>query len=139
MNRIIMMGRLCNVPEVRYGGANNTAVANFRIAVNRRFPKEGEMDADFFRVVAFGKLAEFCEKYLRKGIRIVMEGELRNNNYTDKAGKMVYQDQIMATSIEFAESKKSQEMNGNAGEQIPVDSDGFMNIPAGIDEELPFK
>ena len=140
MNKLIVMGRLCADPEVRYGGANNTAVANFRIAVDRRFKRDGEPDADFFLITALGKQGEFAEKYLRKGTKILMEGEIRNNNYTNKDGVMVYQNQIIATSIEFAESKSSQSNNNDYQPQpSPQDNDGFMNIPDGIDdEELPF-
>ena len=139
MNKLIIMGRLCADPEVRYGGANNTAVANFRIAVDRRFKRDGEPDADFFLITALGKQGEFVEKYLRKGTKILMEGEIRNNNYTNKDGVMVYQNQIIATSIEFAESKSSQSNNNDYRPQpSPQDNDGFMNIPDGIEEELPF-
>ena len=95
MNRLIMMGRLVADPEVRYGAANGSAVANFRIAVDRRFKRDGDPDADFFRITAFGRQAEFAEKYLRKGTKILLEGEIRNNNYTGKDGNMVYSDQIM--------------------------------------------
>ena len=139
MNKVIMMGRSRAEPEVRYGGANNTAVANFRIAVDRRFKRDGEPDADFFLITALGKQGEFVEKYLRKGTKILMEGEIRNNNYTNKDGVMVYQNQIIATSIEFAESKSSQSNNNDYQPQpSPQDNDGFMNIPDGIEEELPF-
>ena len=139
MNKLILMGRLCADPEVRYGGANNTAVANFSLAVDRRFKRDGEPDADFFLITALGKQGEFVEKYLRKGTKILMEGEIRNNNYTNKDGVMVYQNQIIATSIEFAESKSSQSNNNDYQPQpSPQDNDGFMNIPDGIEEELPF-
>ena len=139
MNKVILMGRLCADPEVRYGGANNTAVANFRLAVDRRFKRDGEPDVDFFLITALGKQGEFAEKYLRKGTKILMEGEIRNNNYTNKDGVMVYQNQIIATSIEFAESKSSQSNNNDYHPQpSPQDNDGFMNIPDGIEEELPF-
>ena len=80
MNKVIMMGRLTRDPEVRYGGANNNAIARFSIAVDRRFKREGEPDADFFNCVAFGRTGEFVEKYLKKGTKIVIDGELRNNN-----------------------------------------------------------
>lgn len=143
MNRLIMMGRLVADPEVRYGAANGSAVANFRIAVDRRFKRDGDPDADFFRITAFGRQAEFAEKYLRKGTKILLEGEIRNNNYTGKDGNMVYSDQIIANSIEFAESKNAQPNNGFGGDMgTPAPNtnagDGFMNIPDGIEEELPF-
>ena len=143
MNTIILMGRLTRDPEVRYGGANNTAIARYAIAVDRRFKQEGQPEADFFNLVSFGKQAEFVEKYLSKGTKIVVQGELRNNNYTNKDGQMVYGMEIVANSVEFAESKSAQANNGfggNMGTPAPNTNagDGFMNIPDGIDEELPF-
>ncbi len=141
MNRIILMGRLTRDPEVRYGGASNTAVARYAIAVDRRFKREGEPDADFFNLVSFGKQGEFVEKYLRKGTKIVVEGELRNNNYTNKDGQMVYNVEIVTNNVEFAESKSAQASNGFVADAPAPNTsagDGFMNIPNGIDEELPF-
>lgn len=142
MNKVILMGRLTRDPEVRYGGENNTAVARYVIAVDRRFLREGEPSADFFNVVTFGKAAEFVEKYLRKGTKIVVEGEIRNNNYKNKDGEMVYGIQIVTSNIEFAESKSAQNNNNTgaeAAEPGPApEGDGFMNIPDGIEEELPF-
>lgn len=151
MNKTIMMGRLTRDPEVRYSqGANPTAVARFSIAVNRRFKREGEPEADFFNCVAFGKLGEFVERYYRKGMQVLVTGRLQNNNYTNKDGQQVYAIQILVEETEFAESKNASgnSGNGNAGNQgtnqnqgAPVSgcyNDGFMNIPEGIDEELPF-
>ena len=144
MNKVILMGRLTRDPEVRYSqGANATAVARYSLAVDRRFKREGEPTADFINCVSFGKTAEFAEKYLRKGTKILLEGEIRNNNYTGKDGNMVYSDQIIANSIEFAESKNAQSNNGFGGDMgTPAPNtnagDGFMNIPDGIEEELPF-
>lgn len=144
MNKWIGMGRLTRDPEVRYGQSGN-AVANFSIAVDRRFKRDGEAQADFFNCTAFGKNGEFAEKYLKKGIKVVVDGELQNNNYEDKNGVKHYSVQIIVNQIEFAESKKATEDNGNYSEpatseptaNAPAD-DGFMNIPDGIDEELPF-
>jgi len=141
MNKVIMMGRLTRDPEVRYGGANNTAVARYSIAVDRRFKRDGEPTADFFNCVSFGKQGEFVEKYLRKGSKVLVEGELRNNNYQNKEGQMVYNVEINVANVEFAESKNSQGGfdGGFGGAAAPAGSvDGFMNIPDGIDEELPF-
>ena len=140
MNNVIMMGRLTRDPEVRYGGANNTAVARYAIAVDRRFKQEGQPDADFFNIVSFGKQGEFVEKYFRKGTEIVIGGELRNNNYTNKDGQMVYGMEIVTNTVEFAESKAASSSN-NVGTDTPPSTpagDGFMNIPDGIEEELPF-
>lgn len=147
MNKVIMMGRLTRDPEVRYGGANNNAVARYSLAVDRRFKRDGEPDADFFNCVAFGKTAEFVEKYLHKGTKVVVEGEVRNNNYTNKDGQKVYGTDILTNQIEFAESKATASATSN-GEQTATsatptaptgtDDGGFMNIPDGIEDELPF-
>lgn len=162
MNKVILMGRLTRDPEVRYSqGASQTAVARFSVAVDRRFKREGEPDADFFNCTAFGKQAEFVERYLHKGIKILLSGRVQNDNYTNKDGQMVYSVRVMVDEIEFAESKNASGGNaygGNAGGfngngggynnggyqgggSAPAPSgagDGFMNIPDGIDEELPF-
>lgn len=139
MNTVILMGRLTRNPEIRYGGANNTAVARYSLAVDRRFKQDGQPEADFFNVVSFGKAGEFVEKYLRKGTKIVIEGELHNNNYENKDGQMVYGMNIVTRNIEFAESKSSQGTQDNPQPMPNVEAEGgWMNIPEGIDEELPF-
>ena len=140
MNKIVQMGRLVADPEIKYSaGENATCIANFRIAVDKRFKRKDDTEAptaDFFRVTAFGKLGEFCEKYLKKGTKIVYEGRIENNNYTDANGNKVYRDQIIAESIEFAESKKAQESNGSSSS----DNNGFVNqgIDSGYEDDLPF-
>ena len=150
MNKIILMGRLTRDPEVRYGGANNTAVARFSIAVDRRFKREGEPTADFFNCTAFGRTGEFVEKYLRKGTKVVLDGELQNDNYTNREGQMVYGMRIIVNNIEFAESKNASANNGGydapagGGYSAPAPKpntdagDGFMSIPEGVDDDLPF-
>lgn len=152
MNKVILMGRLTRDPEVRYSqGASQTAVARFSVAVDRRFKREGEPDADFFNCTCFGKQAEFVERYLHKGVKVVLSGRVQNDNYTNKDGQMVYSVRIMVDEIEFAESKNASTGNGDGGyrnnggfgggNSAPAPSgagDGFMNIPDGIDEELPF-
>lgn len=141
MNKLFLMGRLTADPEIRYSqGASATAIARFSLAVDRRFKREGEPDADFFNCTAFGKQAEFIEKYLNKGTKVVVEGRLQNDNYTNKDGQKVYSTRVMVESIEFAESKNPSAGNNtnNNGASTPADNDGFMNIPDGIDEELPF-
>ena len=143
MNKAIMMGRLTKDVEVRYSqNANSTAVASFSIAVDRRFKRDGEPDADFFNCTAFGKQAEFCEQYVKKGTKIVVVGRLQNDTYTNKEGQKVTSTRIMVDEIEFAESKNA---SGNSSEnrqtsrpEPSADKDGFMSIPDGIDEELPF-
>ncbi|MCR5452425.1 MAG: single-stranded DNA-binding protein [Lachnospiraceae bacterium] len=145
MNKVIFMGRLTRDPEVRYGGASGGAIARYSIAVDRRFKRDGQPTADFFNCTAFGKLGEFVEKYLRKGTKIVMEGEIQNDNYTNSEGKTVYGFNIIANNIEFAESKNAS--GGGDYQSAPAASqgapsgdpgDGFMQIPDGLDEELPF-
>ena len=152
MNKVILMGRLTRDPEVRYSqGASQTAVARFSVAVDRRFKREGEPDADFFNCTAFGKQAEFIERYMHKGTKVVLSGRIQNDNYTNKDGQMVYSVRIMVDEVEFAESKNASSGNNDGGYQnggfgggnnnAPAPSgagDGFMNIPDGIDEELPF-
>ena len=134
MNKVIIMGRCTRDPEVRYGGANNTAVAKFSLAVDRRIKKEGEQAADFISCVAFGKTAEFLEKYGKKGTKFVVEGHIQTGSYINKEGNKVYTTDVMVESVEFAESKKADDSNP----EPQPDNDGFMNIPDGIDEELPF-
>ena len=139
MNKWSGMGRLTRDPEVRYS-QSGSAVANFSVAIDRRYKRDGETTSDFFNCTAFGKTGEFVEKYLRKGIKVVIEGELQNNNYEDKNGTKHYSVQIIVNQIEFAESKSSQANSNDTAEpeaNAPAD-DGFMNIPDGIDEELPF-
>ena len=152
MNKVILMGRLTRDPEVRYSqGASQTAVARFSVAVDRRFKREGEPDADFFNCTCFGKQAEFVERYLHKGVKVVLSGRVQNDNYTNKDGQMVYSVRSMVDESEFAESKNASAGNGDGGyrnnggfgggNSAPAPSgagDGFMNIPDGIDEELPF-
>lgn len=145
MNKTILMGRLTRDPEVRYSQTDsNMAIARFSLAVDRRYKKQGDtVTADFFNCTAFGKQGEFVEKYLKKGTKIVVTGRIQNDNYTNKEGQKVYSVQIMVEEIEFAESKASSQSNaGNDGSAQPQmgapDADGFMNIPDGIDNSLPF-
>lgn len=143
MNQVNFMGRLVANPEIRYSaGENATCIANFRLAVDKRFRNRNDSDAptaDFFRITAFGKLGEFCEKYLKQGTKIVMTGRIENNNYTDADGNRIYRDQIIAENIEFAESKKAQEANG--GSAPTPSNDDFINQGIDTDElnqDLPF-
>ncbi|HWT74465.1 MAG TPA: single-stranded DNA-binding protein [Mobilitalea sp.] len=150
MNKAILIGRLTRDPEVRYSqGENSTAIARFTLAVDRRFKRAGEQgDADFIGCVAFGKQAEFVEKYFKQGMKMVLSGRIQTGSYTNKDGQKVYTTDIVADDIEFAESKGN---NGDSGfnqgggshrefrpEPSSAMGDGFMNIPDGIDEELPF-
>ena len=143
MNKVILMGRLTRDPEVRYGaGENSTAVARYTIAVDRRFKRDGEQNADFIGCVAFERNAEFAEKYLRQGTKIVLTGRIQTGSYTNRDGQKVYTMDIVVEEQEFAESKAAAS-NGGQGNYsrpsaAPWDADGFMNIPDGIDDELPF-
>ena len=143
MNKVILIGRLTRDPEIRYSqGANSSAIGTFSIAVDRRFKRDGEPDADFFNCTAFGKQAEFVERYLKKGTKMVVVGRVQNDNYTNKEGQKVYSTRIMVDELEFAESKnaagESSEYRPSARPEPAAAGDGFMNIPDGIDEELPF-
>lgn len=142
MNKVILMGRLTRDPEVRYtAGDNAIVVARYTLAVDRKFQREGEPGADFIPCVAFDKRAEFAEKYLRKGTKIVISGRISTGKYTNKDGQTVYTTEVVIEECEFAESKAGSGRNQqtDSGSSMPADSgDGFMNIPDGIDEELPF-
>jgi len=146
MNKVILMGRLTRDPEVRYSaGENSMAIARYTIAVDRRFKRDGEATADFIGCVAFGRQAEFAEKYFRQGLKIVVEGRIQTGSYTDKDGVKRYTTDIVVESQEFAESKASSEGRGTVGGQATPENtsksgkDNFMNIPDNIDEELPFQ
>ena len=144
MNKAIEIGRLTRDPEVRYSQGSNTAVARYTVAVDRKFKREGEPTADFIPCVAFGKQAEFAEKYFRKGTKVVISGRITTGSYTNKDGQKIYTTEITVEEQEFAESKAASAEH--AANFAPADrpspsnavSDGFMNIPDGIDEELPF-
>ena len=134
MNKVILLGRLTRDPEIRYSaGAESKAVAKFTLAVDRRFKKEGEQSADFIGCTAFGKVAEFVEKYFRKGSKVLVEGHWQTGSY-EKNGTKFYTNDCIIESLDFAESKKE----GTTAPDPQTDADGFMNIPDGIDEELPF-
>lgn len=138
MNKVILMGRLVRDPEVRYSqGENAMEIARYTLAVDRKFKRDGEPNADFINCIAFGKNGEFAEKYLHKGMKIAVEGRWQSGSYTNRDGQKVYTNDCVVESCEFAESKNaSQSERPQPAPQ--TDSDGFMNIPDGIDEELPF-
>lgn len=144
MNKVILMGRLTRDPEIRYSqGAEQTCIARYTLAVDRRTrQQEGQQTADFINCVAFGHNAEFAEKYFRQGLKIVITGRIQTGSYTNREGRKVYTTDVIAEEQEFAESKAAAAGNaGNAaGQQAEpqTGADGFMNIPDGIDEELPF-
>ncbi|MEE0140673.1 MAG: single-stranded DNA-binding protein [Coprococcus sp.] len=141
MNNVILSGRLTRDPEVRHSqnGNEEKIVARYTLAVDRIYSKENQ--ADFINCVEFGKLAEFAEKYFYKGIKLIVRGRIQTGSYTNRDGVKVYTTDIIVESHEFAESKRTSEQNSNApiSNDVPaVGSDGFMNIPDGLDEELPF-
>lgn len=143
MNKVILMGRLTRDPEVRYAqNENSTAVARYSLAVDRRFKREGEQDADFIGCVAFGRATEFAEKWLHKGSKVVVTGRIQTGSYTNKDGQKIYTTDVVIEEQEFAESKAASEGNGGGysggGSNNSSSGDGFMNVPDGIDEELPF-
>ncbi|MBR5970733.1 MAG: single-stranded DNA-binding protein [Lachnospiraceae bacterium] len=159
MNKVILMGRLTRDPEVRYSqGENPSAIARYTLAVDRRFVRRDNPDAqtaDFIGCVAFGKAGEFAERYLKKGTKICVTGRIQTGSYTNKDGVKVYTTDVVVEDQEFAESKSAQS-GGNAPQgggssyggssygapdaapQASPADDGFMNIPDGIEEELPF-
>ena len=150
MNKVILMGRLTRDPEVRYsqGGENPLAIARFTLAVDRRFKRDGEATADFISCVAFGRQAEHAERFYRQGLKIVLTGRIQTGSYTNKDGVKVYTTEVVVEEQEFAESKAVSDANAGGYRSAPTPApapapvsdagDGFMNIPDGIDEELPF-
>ena len=149
MNKVILMGRLTRDPEVRYSqGDNPMAIARYTLAVDRRFRRgsDGDQTADFIGCVAFGKSGEFAEKYFRQGLKVIVTGRIQTGSYTNKDGQKVYTTDVVVEDQEFAESKAASEQSaasyGARQEAAPAPSapvgDGFMNIPDGLDEELPF-
>lgn len=146
MNKVVLMGRLTRDPEVRYSqGDSSLAIARFTLAVDRRFKRDSEeQTADFISCVSFGKLAEFAEKYYHKGIKIAISGRIQTGSYTNKEGAKVYTTEVVVDEQEFAESKNAQgggqgSGSGYGGNPAPSGaSDGFINVPEGIDSEIPF-
>jgi single-strand DNA-binding protein len=139
MNKIILAGRLTRDAEIRYtSGAEQTAIARMSIAVDRRYKKDGAQSADFFNLVAFGKLADFFGQYGWKGTKFIIEGRLQSGSY-EKDGKRVYTVDVVVESAEFAESKKSSEKNSENNNPAPAAGDGeFLNVPDVADDEIPF-
>ena len=155
MNKAILMGRLTRNPDIRYTqGEKPVCIARYTLAVDRRFKRDGEQEADFISCVAFGRQAEFAEKYLQKGTKIVVSGRIQTGSYTNREGARVYTTDIVVEEQDFAESKASAagsepESKASAAESAPKQKeetaanqpplqDGFMTIPEGIEDELPF-
>lgn len=142
MNKVILMGRLTKNPEVRYSAGNaSMAIARYSLAVDRRVKRQGEADADFINCVSFGKTAEFTEKYLRQGTKVVVAGRIQTGSYMNKEGQKVYTTDVIVEEVEFAESKNSNEQHNEAAtsKSKPATDNDFMEIPDGVDNELPFQ
>ena len=146
MNKVILMGRITRDAEIRYTqGEKSTAIARFSLAVERRFKSDNDeqQNTDFISCIAFGRVAEFLEKFGRKGTKFVLDGRIQTGSYNNKDGQKVYTTDVVVENIEFAESKNSSGSGGSTNQPAPAPSsssagDGFMNIPDGINEELPF-
>lgn len=148
MNKVILMGRLTRDPDIRYTqGDKSMCIARYTLAVDRRIKKDGADNADFIPCVAFDKNGEFAERFLKKGVKIAVTGRIQTGSYTNRDGVKVYTTDVIVEEHEFAESKNSQ--SGDAAQKSKAEPkpqsapeeagmDGFMNIPDGIDEELPF-
>ena len=141
MNKVVLMGRLTRDPDVRYSqGETPLAIARYTLAVDRRFKRNGEQDADFINCVAFGRTAEFAEKYLKQGTKMVVSGRIQTGSYTNRDGVKVYTTEVVIEEQDFAESKAAAAQNSNMGVSQPsapqpsaAASDGFMNIPDGLE------
>ena len=145
MNKVILLGRLVREPETRYGGANDSmAVCRYTLAVDKKFKKDGEATADFINCISFGKTAEFAEKYFAKGLRVAVSGRIQTGSYTNRDGQKVYTTDVVVEEHEIAQSRSeaSNQKESNLQPEIsPYGEDkdnGFMNVPDGIDDELPF-
>ena len=146
MNRVILMGRLTRDPEVRYSqGERSMAIARYTLAVERRGRKKqegnSEQTADFINCVAFDRAGEFAEKYFRQGMRVLVSGRLQTGSYTNKDGQKVYTTDVVIEEQEFADSRNSNNGNQqpqNQGFSSAGSGDGFMNIPDGVDDGVPF-
>ena len=144
MNKVILIGRLTREPEIRYSQGNDQmAIARYTLAVDRRFNRNGDQTADFINCVAFGRSAEFAEKYLKQGTKIVATGRIQTGSYTNKDGNKVYTTDVVIEDQEFAESKGNSTESDSAPSGRPnpanASADGFMSIPEGIEDDLPFK
>ena len=140
MNKVILMGRLTRDPEVRYTTTNNTLVATFPIAVNRRFARQGEeRQADFINIVAWDKTGEFCSKYFKKGMQVAVTGRIQTRNYDDKDGKKVYVTEVVAEETYFADSKREGAENPFSGVDAPFNAtEGQSDFTPVTDDDLPF-
>ena len=136
MNKVIEIGRLTKDPDIRYSqGANTTCVARYTLAVDRKFKQEGQPNADFINCIAFGKLGEFAEKYLHKGIKIAVTGRIQTGSYKNKDGNTVYTTDVVVEEQEFCESKSQ---SNSQPQPAPSNDNSWINIPYGVEDSLPF-
>ena len=136
MNKVIEIGRLTKDPDIRYSqGANTTCVARYTLAVDRKFKQEGQPNADFINCIAFGKLGEFAEKYLHKGVKIAVTGRIQTGSYTKKDGQKVYTTDVVVEEQEFCESKSQ---SNSQPQPTPSNDNSWLNIPDGVEDSLPF-
>ena len=137
MNKVILMGRLTRDPEVRYTQTNNTLVASFSLAVNRRFVRQGEeRQADFINIVAWSKLGEFCSKYFKKGQQVAVTGRLQTRTWDDDQGQKHYIAEVVAEEAYFADSKRDGAVDNTFG-SIPMPTpDSDFEVSSG--DDLPF-
>ena len=136
MNKVILIGRVVRDAEIRYSqGTNLTAIARYTLAADRKFKQEGQPNADFINCIAFGKLGEFAEKYLRQGIKIAVTGRIQTGSYTNKDGQKVYTTDVVVEEQEFCESKSQ---SNSQPQPTPSNDNSWMNIPDGVEDSLPF-
>lgn len=133
MNKCHFAGRLTRDPEIRYTNSENpVAVVNYTMAIDRKYKKADETQVDFLNFVGYGNEAEFAEKYIKKGIKMIVTARCQTRSYTNKIGQKVYITEFIIEDQEFAESKRSQQ------DTLPTDGEEFMQIPEGTDDGLPF-
>ena len=136
MNKVIEIGRLTKDPEIRYSqGASSTCIARYTLAVDRKFKQEGQPNADFINCIAFGKLGEFAEKYLHKGVKIAVVGRIQTGSYKNKDGNTVYTTDVVVEEQEFCESKSQ---SNSQPQPTQSNDNSWLNIPDGVEDSLPF-
>ena len=136
MNKVTLIGRVVRDAEIRYSqGASSTCIARYTLAVDRKFKQEGQPNADFINCIAFGKLGEFAEKYLHKGVKIAVTGRIQTGSYKNKDGNTVYTTDVVVEEQEFCESKSQ---SNSQPQSTPSNDNSWLNIPDGVEDSLPF-